>query len=71
MSEMPKIVPSEKYLLVHRLFIFLDEWLFYITLGILHFTGNHLIMGIVAVLGAIFILNSYRRQWVMEKMRFE
>jgi len=64
-------IPSEKYLLTQRLFTFLDEWLFYLTLGILYYTEHYTMMAVVAVHGAIFILNSYRIQWKMEKKRFE
>jgi len=65
-----KITPSEKYLLAHRLFIFLDEWAFYITMATLYFTGEYMMMIPVGVIGTILIINSYRLQWKMRASRF-
>jgi len=64
-------IPSEKYLLTHRLITFFDEWLFYVALGALFFTENYLAMGIVGMVGGFFVLHSYRIQWAMERKRFD
>jgi hypothetical protein len=62
--------PSETYLIFQRAVTFLDEWLFYGLLLYL-FVNEHFVMMVpVAILGAIFILNSYRLMWAMEKQRF-
>ena len=67
--------PSEKFLLIQRLFIFCDEWLYYGVLLLLYFHGkmetDPAIFWIVTAVGAIFILISYGKQWHMEAMRFE
>jgi len=63
-------IPSEKYLIDQRRLLFGDEWLFYLTLGILFFTAHYYIMGFVVFNGAIFISYSYKRQWKMERLRF-
>lgn len=65
------MLPSEKFLLVHRAILFLDEWLFYAVLATLFFAGHYYIMGLVAIHGAIAIGISYWRQWRFEKMRFD
>jgi len=70
MFKVQKVIPSEKYLLLQRLFTFLDEWLFYLVLGILYYTGNYKMMILVAIHGVVFIANSYRLQWKMERERF-
>jgi hypothetical protein len=70
-KESKEVIPSEQYLLRHRLFTFLDEWLFYLVLGILYYTGEIRMMGIVAVVGVAIIMNTYRLQWKMEKKRFD
>jgi hypothetical protein len=71
----PTNQPSEKYLLIHRLFTFFDEWLFYGVLLLLYFSGimkeDPAVFWIVTTLGASFILISYAKQWYMEAMRFE
>ena len=71
----PRKIPSEKFLLIQRLFTFLDEWLFYGLLTLLYFHGkmetDPVIFGIVGFLGGTFILISYIKQWYTEAMRFE
>jgi hypothetical protein len=62
--------PSEWYLIEHRKLLFKDEWLFYTILLLLFFTDHWLMMIPVTILGAAFVLLSYRRQWGMEAMRF-
>lgn len=62
--------PSEEYLIAQRKILFLDEWLFYGLLLALFLLNHWYIMAPVAILGAVFVLNSYRRQWAMEGMRF-
>ncbi len=62
--------PSEKYLLIHRLFTFLDEWLWYGVLLVLFFTGNYIMTGVVFIFGAVFNIVSYNNQWEMENKRF-
>lgn len=67
--------PTERFLLIQRLFTFLDEWLFYgVALYLYHlaYPGCWIpAFWIVAVLGSIFIIISYAKQWHMEAMRFE
>lgn len=61
---------SERYLIFQRVMTFLDEWLFYALLLFL-FEREHMVMlAVVALLGATFTINSYRRQWRMEAKRF-
>ena len=62
--------PSERYLIFQRTITFLDEWLFYGLLLYLFVNEHYGMLCVVALLGAIFILNSYRRMWGMEKQRF-
>lgn len=62
--------PSEHYLIFQRTVTFLDEWLFYGLLLYL-FVNNHWnVMIPVVGFGGVFILNSYKRQWEMERARF-
>ncbi len=69
--------PTEKYILVQRLFTFLDEWLFYTVLLILLFADYFfdkcfLLYGIpVVIYGAICIGYSYKRLWNLEKVLLE
>ena len=69
--------PSEKFVLVHRFFTFLDEWLFYVVLLILLYTGFFysflfLVAGIpVVIYGGIVIWVSYKRQWEFERLLLE
>lgn len=64
-------IPSENYLLQQRWYTFLDEWFFYIVLGILYLLNDYGMMVVVAIHGAIFLAVSYRRQWNMESRRFD
>jgi hypothetical protein len=64
-------VPSEKYLLIHRLFTFFDEWLFYAVLLLLYFTENYLLLIPVLIFGAWAIIFSYKKQWKTEALRFK
>lgn len=65
--------PSEKYVLIQRLYTFLDEWLFYcVLLGLLaagYFVDKYfLLYGIpVVIYGAVCIGYSYKRLWDLEK----
>jgi len=61
---------SETYLIFQRIITFLDEWLFYALLTFLFVREHYVMMSVVAILGSILILNSYRRQWSMEEQRF-
>lgn len=71
----PVTKPSEKFLLTHRLFTLIDEWLFYGVLLLLYFHGKMEedpgIFWAVTGLGALFIIISYCKLWYMEMMRFE
>lgn len=62
--------PSEWYLIEQRKLLFKDEWLFYGLLVLLFFTNHWYMMVPVTILGASFVLYSYKRQWEMEEMRF-
>ena len=62
--------PSEFYLAIQRAFTFLDEWLFYGLLLYLYTHDHLLLMVPVTILGASFVLMSYRRQWAMERLTF-
>jgi len=64
-------IPSEKYLLIHRIFTFFDEWLFYGVLLLLYFTESYLLMLPVFLFGSCAIMYSYKRQWAMESSRFD
>ncbi len=59
--------PSERFVLIHRLFTFLDEWLFYAVLLILWFSAEYAMFGMVLVVGTIFNSISYKRYWAMER----
>jgi hypothetical protein len=63
-------IPSERYLLIQRAFTFFDEWLFYVVLLLLFFSGHYRTCGAVLFAGGIFIGYSYVRLWEMEEMRF-
>ena len=69
--------PSEKYVLIQRLFTFFDEWLFYLVLIALLSAGYFLstyflYYGIPVVIYGLFcIANSYRRLWALEKAMLE
>ena len=63
-------VPSEKYLLWQRGFTFADEWLFYLLLLYLFEQQHYRMMSVVAVIGTIIIVYSYKRQWDMETQRW-
>jgi hypothetical protein len=65
------MVPTEKYLLIHRLFVFFDEWLFYAVLALLFFTQKYLMLIPVLIFGAFAIGLAYKKQWAMENKRFE
>ena len=64
--------PSEVFLLAHRLFTFLDEWLFYALLYHLwhQSTIPKWLFWTVAGVGATMIVISYGKQWYMEAQRF-
>lgn len=62
--------PSEWYLIEQRKLLFKDEWLFYALLALLFFTNHWYMMVPVSILGATFVLYSYKRQWEMERQRF-
>lgn len=62
--------PSEKFVLTHRLYTFLDEWLFYLVLILLFYTEHYAMMVPVTIYGAIAIYISYKRQWRFEKELF-
>lgn len=68
---------SEKFVLTHRWITFLDEWLFYVVLLVLLYTGFFysflfLIAGIpVVIYGGIVIWVSYKRQWEFERLLLE
>lgn len=64
-------MPSERFLLLHRLFTFLDEWLFYLLLIFWWVRSDWIALAITAVLGTIFVLYSYKRQWAWEDARFD
>jgi len=61
---------SEGYLIFQRSVTFLDEWLFYGLLLFLFLNQHFLMLILVAPVGGLFIWNSYKRLWVMEKQRF-
>lgn len=61
---------SERYLIFQRAMTFLDEWLFYGLLLYLFERGHMGLLMVVALLGACFVANSYKRQWAMEEKRF-
>jgi len=58
--------PSERFVLYHRLFTFLDEWLFYALLVILWFTREYHMFALVAVIGTTLTTVSYYRYWKLE-----
>ena len=62
--------PSERYLIFQRTITFLDEWLFYGLMLYLFVNNYWNILLPVAGLGTAFLLNSYKRQWDLEKARF-
>ena len=69
--------PSEKFVLIHRLFTFLDEWLLYSVLLGLLFAGYFysylflIAMMPVIIYGGIVIWVSYKRQWEFERLLLE
>ena len=71
----PQHRPSERFLLIHRLYTFFDEWGFYGVLLLLYFNDVHkndpLTFGLVLGVGSLFIVISYFKMWYMEAMRFE
>ena len=66
----PDLIPSERFLLTQRLFVFLDEWLFYILLTFWWIHTEWIPFTITAILGTLLILNSYKLQWNWERKRF-
>lgn len=56
------------FVLIHRLFTFLDEWGWYLAMLFLWCRGDYLVLAPVFVFGAIATSVSYRRQWKFEKM---
>ncbi len=64
------VIPSEEYLIAQRIITFLDEWGFYLVLGILYFTQNYLLMLPVFIFGVFAIWLSYKNQWALEARRF-
>ena len=62
--------PSETFLLVQRLFTFLDEWLFYALLGFLYVNNYMEAFWPVAAIGSTMMVISYVKQWYMEVKRF-
>ncbi len=64
---MPK--PTEKFLLVQRLFTFLDEWLFYGLLLFLYVNDYDAFWPVVAI-GGLMIGLSYYKLWTMEREIF-
>tara|TARA_R100001244_G_scaffold132233_2_gene107635 strand:- start:1760 stop:2071 length:312 start_codon:yes stop_codon:yes gene_type:complete len=69
-SPLKRTKPSEKYILTQRKILAFDEWGLYLLLVVLFFTGHTAMLAGVAVVGGAFVLNSYRRQWNMERDRF-
>lgn len=62
--------PSDTFLLVHRLFTFLDEWLFYGLLLYLLETGHTTALVMAVIIGIPMMIISYSRQWLMETNRY-
>ena len=69
--------PSEKFVLIHRLFTFLDEWLLYsVLLGLLfagYFYSYFFLFAVIPIMiyGGIVIRISYKRQWEFERLLLE
>lgn len=63
-------VPTERYILIQRLFTFFDEWLFYLLLAWLYVNNYVTLLVAAAVIGGVAIINSYSRLWKMEDVRF-
>ena len=60
------------FVFCHRILTFFDEWLFYALLIFLYALHKHYDWPLwpftaAAIIGTISILNSYGRQWEMEK----
>jgi len=65
------MIPSERFLIFHRVITFLDEWLFYVLLTYLYFNGAPFyIMAPVISIGATAILFSYKRLWKWENFKY-
>jgi len=66
------MIPSEKYILIQRLILFADEWLFYSVLIMLWLMSAPLLLFLAVVsFGAFGVSLSYKRQWAMEASRFQ
>lgn len=71
MDRHDRIRPTERFLLVHRIITFFDEWLFYLLLVYLYVNQHITALIVTASIGGLFIIISYLKQWYMEAARFE
>jgi len=58
--------PSERFVLIHRLFTFFDEWLFYGLLLYLYVNEHYGMVVLTSVVGAVLVGYAYVRGWRLE-----